>query len=1123
MWIVRLALRRPYTFAVMALLMLVLGIGSIIAMRKDIFPFIDIPVVSVVWSYTGMPPQEMADRIVTIDERAMTTTVNDIEHMESTSYPGISVIKVYLQPGSKVETAIAEITALSQTILRPLPPGIFAPNILQYDASSVPIIQLAIKSDTLSQQELYDQGQNFIRTQLATIQGASIQLPLGGATPQVMVDLDPASLYARGLSATDVSNALAAQNLIVPAGTAKIGTREYQVQLNSSPLKVEGLNALPIKLSNGSLVYMRDVAQVKLGHAVQTNIVRQDGKHGVLLTIVKHGETSTLDIVSDIKKKLATIGADMPKGLHVEQLFDQSVFVRAAINGVLREGAIAALLTGLMILLFLGSWRSTLIVFVTIPLSILTSLGVLALLGQTINIMTLGGLSLAVGVLVDDATVEVENTYRNLDHKKPLTRAILDGAQQIAVPALVSTLSICIVFVPVLLLTGVAKYLFTPLAGAVVFAMATSYLLSRTIIPTMIRFLLPKELEQKENADRQSDRSSRPRGRGARIVAFFSGIHERFEKRFEAMRERYKGALAWALDHRGWVLIPFLIFVLLSSALVPFIGRDFFPYVDSGQLRLHVRAPAGLRIEETEQVFAAIEKEIRTRIPPSELQTILDDIGLPTGSLNLATGDIATLGSSDGEILISLKPDHQPSQDYERDLRRDLAEHFPDETFFFQAANITNQILNFGLPAPIDVQVTGREKEKNLEVARRMLDEIRRIPGAVDVHLGQETDTPTMGVDVDRDKAQMAGLTQKDVANSVLISLASTSQVAPTQWLDQENGVSYQIAVQTPQIRIDSLDALRRTPITASGNSGNTSAAPQLLGNLATMKRTTSTAAVSHYNVQPVYDIYASTDRRDLGGVASEIDKIVARYKDQVPKGTMITTRGQVDTMNKSFLRLELGLVFAILFVYLLIVVNFQSWMDPLIMLAAVPGALSGVLWMLFLTMTTFSVPSLMGSIMAIGVATSNTILMIVFAEDERRPKKDETGEDEARHEGEGADARKEAPRPAKEEGKPELKSARDAALAAGYTRMRPVIMTALAMVLGMLPMALGLGEGGEQNAPLGRAVIGGLLVATVGTLFIVPVLYAWLRKEPPRDRDREVEDEYHQAEERQPDGTQAA
>ncbi len=1082
MWIVRLALRRPYTFAVMAVLMLVLGIGSIVAMRKDIFPFIDIPVVSVVWAYTGMPPQEMADRIVTIDERAMTTTVNDIEHLESTSYPGVAVIKVFLQPGTKVETAIAEITALSQTILRPLPPGIFPPNIIQYDASSVPIIQLALNSDTLSQQELYDQGQNFIRTQLATVEGASVQLPLGGATPTIMVDLDPASLYARGMSATDVSNALAAQNLIVPAGTAKIGAREYQVQLNSSPLKVEGLNALPIRLMNGSLIYLRDVAQVRQGATVQTNIVRQDGHRGVLLTIVKHGETSTLDIVSNIKKKLDQLGADMPKALHVEQLFDQSVFVRAAMNGVLREGAIAAVLTGLMILLFLGSWRSTLIVFVTIPLSILTSLAVLAALGQTINIMTLGGLALAVGVLVDDATVEVENIHRNLAMKKPLTRAILDGAQQIAVPAFVSTLSICIVFVPVLLLTGVARYLFTPLAGAVVFAMLTSYLLSRTIIPTMVRLLLPKELEGRDGD-----------AEGGRRRNVLERVHDRFEQRFERVRQRYERGLGWALDHRGWVLIPFAAFVVLSLGLIFAIGRDFFPYVDSGQMRLHVRAPAGTRIEETEQIFASVEREIRRQIPPGELQTILDDIGLPTGTINLGTGDIATLGPADGEILIELKPDHRPTQDYERQLREDLARRFPDETFFFQAANITNQILNFGLPAPIDVQVAGRDREQNLDVARGIMADIEQLPGAVDVHLGQETDAPTMHVDIDRDKAQMAGLTQKDVANSVLISLASSGQIAPTQWLDPENGVSYQIAVQTPQNRIDTLDALRRTPITAA----SPGATPQLLGNLATMHRTTSTASVSHYNVQPVYDVFASNDRRDLGALGAQIDQIVERHLKDTPKATLVTVRGQLDTMRKSFDRLELGLVFAILFVYLLIAVNFQSWIDPLIMLAAVPGAFAGVLWMLFLTLTTFSVPSMMGAIMSIGVATSNSILMIVFAEDERRPKKDDAeagakngGEDDAKH---------------------EPKSPRDAALAAGATRMRPVVMTALAMILGMLPMALALGEGGEQNAPLGRAVIGGLLVATVGTLFVVPVLYSWLRTKPPRDRDREVDDEYRQ------------
>ncbi len=1114
MWIVRLALRRPYTFAVMAFMMLVLGIVSIVAMRKDIFPFINIPVVSVIWNYTGMPPQEMADRIVTIDERAMTTAVNDIEHMESTSYPGIAVIKVFFHPGTKVDGAIAQITALSQTILRPLPPGIFSPLIIQYDASSVPILQLALDSESMSQQEIYDFGQNFIRTQLATVEGASVPLPFGGQSPEVMVDLDPAALFARGMSATDVSNALGAQNLIVPAGTAKIGSLEYVVQLNSSPLTIEGLNALPIRLQNGSLVYMRDVAQVRQGHLVQTNIVRQDGHRGALLTILKHGEASTLEIVDGVKKKLGTILADAPKDLHVEQLFDQSVFVKAAMNGVLREGAIAALLTGLMILLFLGSWRSTLIVFITIPLSILTSLAVLALLGQTINIMTLGGLSLAVGVLVDDATVEVENIHRNLDMDKPLVRAILDGAQQIAIPAFVSTLSICIVFVPVLLLTGVARYLFTPLAGAVVFAMLTSYLLSRTVIPPMVHLLLPKEMDD--------ERKARDAGDAKKNV--LARVHEGFEQRFERLRDRYRGALEWSLDNRAWVLIPFVVFVLCSLPLIFAIGRDFFPYVDSDQMRLHVRAPAGLRIEETERVFAAIEKEIRARIPVEEFDTILDDIGLPYSGINLATGDNATLGAADGEILIALKPGHKDTLIYQRDLRDHLALTFPDETFFFQAANITNQILDFGLPAPIDIQVSGREKEKNLEVARRIMADLKKIDGAVDVHLGQEPSTPTMKVDVDRDKAQQAGLTQRDVANSVLISLASSGQVAPTQWLDPENGVSYQIAVQTPTDRIDSIDALRRTPITAAGTGGGTT--PQLLGNLATVRRTTSTAVVSHYNVQPVYDIYANTDRRDLGGLSSEIEKIVDRYRKEIPKGTIITVRGQVDTMIKSFGRLELGLVFAILFVYLLIAVNFQSWIDPLIMLAAVPGALAGVLWMLFLTLTTFSVPSMMGAIMSIGVATANSILMIVFAEDAR---KEPAAKDGDAKDGDAKDGDAKAPHekaddrrpdraqskdgPETDDDKPKGKSARDAALEAGHTRMRPVIMTALAMILGMLPMALGLGEGGEQNAPLGRAVIGGLLVATMTTLFVVPVLYGWMRQKPPRDRDDEIESAFHAGE----------
>ena len=1087
MWIVRLALRRPYSFVVMALMMLVLGGAAILTMRKDIFPTIDIPVVSVIWNYTGMPPQEMADRIVSSHERFLTTAVNDIEHIESNSYPGVAVIRVFFQPGVQVAGAIAQITALSQTILRILPPGIFAPNIVQYDASSVPILQLGLSSESLSQQDLFDYGQNFIRTQLATVNGASVLLPYGGQSPNVMVDLDPNAMFAKHLSATDVSNAIAAQNLIIPAGTAKVGDREYIVQLNSSPKEVEGLNALPIRVQDGAIVYVRDVAQVRQGHAVQTNIVRENGTHASLLPILRHGEASTLDIVDGVKQKLKAATAGLPKSLEVRQLFDQSVFVRAAMNGVVREGAIAAGLTGLMILLFLGSWRSTLIVCISIPLSILTSLIVLDIFKQTINVMTLGGLALAVGILVDDATVEIENMHRNLGMKKPLTKAILDGASQIAVPAFVSTLSICVVFVPVLLLTGAAKYLFTPLAGAVVFAMLTSYLLSRTLVPTMAHYLLGDEAKQYQQHGKLGGDDEKGGKQGGKKKGWLLRIHDAFDQRFEAGRERYKGALDWALEHRAWVASLFGVFVVVSLLLVLVIGRDFFPYVDSGQMRLHVRAPEGLRIEETERVFAKIEAEIRDVIPVDELDTIIDNIGVPIGGINLAFGDSATIGSADGDILIALKPKHGATQTYERDLRDRLGRAFPQETFFFQAANITNQILNFGLQAPIDVQVLGRSRDKNLEIARKILAEVKTIPGAVDVHLGQEVDAPSLQVDVDRDKAQLAGLTQRDVANSTLISLASSGQVAPTQWLNPNNGVSYQIQVQTPQARIDSFDALDRTPVTGTATPN---AQPQLLGNLATMYRTSSTALVSHYDVQPVFDIFASTDRRDLGGVAAKIDDVVKQAEKDLPEGTTIKVRGQVETMRTSFARLEIGLVFAVLFVYLLLVVNFQSWLDPLIILMAVPGTFAGVLWMLYLTGTTFNVPSMMGAIMAIGVATSNSILLIVFANDERS----------------GLDGAK-------------PKEAREAALSAGYTRMRPVLMTALAMIIGMLPMALALGEGGEQNAPLGRAVIGGMLVSTLSTLFLVPIAYAWFSKEAPKDRDKQIEDEYHEGEKKKKEG----
>ena len=1071
MWIVKLALRRPYTFVVMAILMLVLGVVAIASMPTDIFPYIDIPVVSVVWAYQGMSPEEMAERIVTVDERAMTTTVNNIEHMESTSYSGTAVIRMFFQPNVKVELAIAQITALSQTILRPLPPGTFAPNIVSYDASSVPILQLALQSDSMSEEELYDYGQNFIRTQLATVQGASIPLPYGGKSRAIMVDIDPAAMFANHVSATDVSNAMNSQSPVLPAGTAKIGDREYVVQMNSSPLTVEGLNEMPLHTINGGEVFIKNVAQVRDGYQVQTNIVRSNGRRSALLTILKNGKASTLSIVEAIKQALPTILAGLPNSLHVRQLFDQSLFVRAAIGGVLREGAIAAALTGLMILLFLGSWRSTVIVCCSIPLSILTSLIVLSLLGETVNVMTLGGLALAVGILVDDATVEIENIHRNMGMRKPITRAILDGAQQIAVPAFVSTLSICIVFVPVLLLTGAAKFLFTPLAMAVVFAMLTSYLLTRTLVPTMAHYLLKSEADLYQHGEEGQE----PAGEGP-----IWRVHHAFNRKFENLRGRYKNALESLLDHRAAAAIVFGIFAAGSLALAFVVGRDFFPYVDSGQMRLHVRAPEGTRIEQTERIFASIEQEIRRLIPAGEIDQILDNIGLPNGGVNLAFGDTATVAASDGEILIALNSSKSKgTEEYQRVLRADLNRAFPDYTFFFQAANITNQILNFGLPMPIDVQIVGRDAAANYRIARDIRQEMQAIPGAVDVLIRQEVAAPTLMVNVDRTEASQNGLTQRDVANSLLISLSSSGQVAPNQWLNPLNGVSYPVTVQTPQYRVDSFDALQRLPITPAGGTST-----QLLGNLAKLQRTTSTTIVNHYNVQPVYDIYANSDRRDLGGVAGDIEKVIDKYRKKLGQGASIVMRGQVATMQQSFARLGLGMVFAILLVYLLMVVNFQSWLDPFIILMSLPGALAGILWMLFITQTTLNVPSLMGSIMAIGVATANSILLVVFANDERAAGKDQ----------------------------------REAALSAGFTRMRPVIMTALAMIIGMTPMALALGEGGEQNAPLGRAVIGGLIIATLSTLFFVPIMYSLLRKTAPADQDRIIEDEAHEGEGK-PDG----
>ena len=1050
----------------MSILIAILGVVSILTMPTDIFPNIDIPVVSVIWSYSGVSPDDMEKRIVTICERAMTTTVNDIEHIESQSYYGLSVIKVFLQPKAKPEMAIAQITSLTQSILRIMPPGIFPPGVVKYDASSVPILQLGLSSETLTEQQLFDYGTNFIRTQLATVQGASVPLPYGGKYREIMVDLDPEALYANHLSATDVSNAVNQQSVILPAGTAKVGDREYVVMLNSSPTVVTALNDLPIKTVNGATVYIKDVGHVRDGFAVQTNIVREDGRRGALLTVIKNGNASTLDIVSKVRATLPRILSALPPELKVTQLFDQSLFVRAAVNGVVREAAIAALLTGLMILLFIGSWRSTVVVCISIPLSILTSLVILGFLGKTINVMTLGGMALAVGILVDDATVEIENINRNLAMKKPLTRGILDGARQIALPAFVSTLCICIVFVPVLFLSGAAKYLFTPLAMAVVFAMLASYLLSRTLVPTMVKYLLRSELHIYQQGEEESG------GQGP-----IWRTHYAFHRRFLRMRNSYKTALAWCLTHRRVVVVLFAVFVIGSMSLLFWIGEDFFPYVDSGQMRLHVRAPEGTRIEETERMFAQVEEQVRQEIPADELRTILDNIGLPISGINLAFSDSVTLGPSDGEILISLKPDHRtPTQVYTRRLRERLRAKFPELRFFFQAANITNQILNFGLPAPVDVQVVGRDAQASYRIAKEIERRVALVPGATDVHVHQEVNYPTVRVDVDRTKADEVGLSQQNVANSVLISLSSSGQVAPNQWLNPDNGVNYQLVAQTPQNRVDSFDALLRTPITLGIGTGGTNGT-QLLSNLATVSRDVSTAIASHYNVQPVMDVYANVEQRDLGGVAREVERIMADVSPQLPRGSWMAMRGQVQTMRSSFVGLGLGILFAIVLVYLLMAVNFQSWVDPFIILWALPGALAGIVWMLFVSQTTFSVPSLMGTIMCIGVATSNSILLVTFANDERR----------------------------------EGKNARAAALSAGFTRIRPVIMTALAMIVGMLPMALGFGEGGEQNAPLGRAVIGGLLVATFTTLFFVPVMYSYLRKAPPLNLDEQIRREEHE------------
>jgi multidrug efflux pump subunit AcrB len=1089
----------------MAILIVLVGVVTITRMSTDIFPNINIPVVSVIWSYAGVAPEEMEKRFVTVSERAMTTTVNDIEHIESQSYNGVAVIKVFFHEGAKVEAGVAQITSIMQTLLRIMPPGTTPPLIIQYSASNVPILQLGLSGKGLSEQQLYDLGLNFIRTQLATIQGAQLPLPYGGKSRQVMVDIDLQKLYGQGLSPADVSNAVNAQNVILPAGTQKIGDREYNVRLNSSPELLETLNDLPIKQVNGAMVYIRDVANVRDGFAVQTNIVAQNRIRSALLTVLKSASASTLDIIKRVKEALPRIQATLPKELQISQLFDQSIFVRASINGVLREGVIAACLTALMILLFLGNWRSTLVVATSIPLSILCSVIVLGALGETLNIMTLGGLALAVGILVDDATVEIENIHRNLAMGKPMIRAILDGASQIAVPAFVSTLSICIVFVPIFFLSGTARYLFQPLATAVIFAMLASYLLSRTVVPTMVKFLMRGHMEEidtslarkldengrarspsapgdesaQENEEgvgggrrkevRRGDRS--PAGIVGAISGFFFGIHERFNRAFEKVRDRYVEALRWCLDHRGIVFGATGGFVLISLCLVPFLGRDFFPAVDAGQFRLHVRAPAGTRLEATEERFYQVGRIIREVIPSNEIGNVLDNIGLPVSGINLAFSDNATISSADGEILVALNANHKPTAQYVRILREKLHQDFPAMDFYFSAPDIVSQILNFGIPAPIDIQVTG-QNPKGYDIANEIKARVAQIPGAADVHVHQLVHGPDLRVNVDRTRAQQIGLTQNDVARTMLISLSSSGQNAPNFWLNFKNGVNYQVAVQTPQYKMDTLQDLQNTPVVAKNLPR-----PELLGNLGTVERRESPVIVNHYNVQPVFDVLANVQGRDLGGVASQVNKVINEFKSKLPRGTFLSVRGEVDSMNKSFAGIGAGILFAIVLVYFLMTVNFQSWTDPFIIIMALPGALCGIIWMLFVTGTTLNVPSLMGAIMAIGVATANSILVVTFANDERCG--------------------------------PHPKSAHDAALSAGFTRLRPVIMTALAMIIGMLPFSFGLGEGGEQNAPLGRAVIGGLIVATFATLFFVPVVYSMLRKaEFTCDEDEEFERE---------------
>jgi multidrug efflux pump subunit AcrB len=1039
MWIVRVALNRPYTFIVVALLILILSPIVILRTPTDIFPEINIPVIAVVWNFTGMSAEEMEGRMTSVYERVLTTLVNNVEHVESMTVNGLAVVKVFLQPNASVDTATAQVTGASQTILRQMPPGVVPPLILTYNASSVPILQLGLSSKTLSEQQLGDLGLNFIRTQLVTIPGASVPYPYGGKQRQVMIDLNPPLLQSKGISPADVVNAFNQQNLIIPAGSAKLGQFEYDVDLNASPKQVEEMNDLPVKQVGSSTIYIRDVAHVRDGFGPQTNIVRLDGQRGALVSILKTGKGSTLDIVAGARNLLPKIASTLPLDLKMQPLADQSIFVRAAVQGVIREAIIAAALTGLMILVFLGSWRSTLIIAVSIPLSILSSVLTLSALGETINIMTLGGLALAVGILVDDATVEIENVNRILEEGREtdIKQAILSGAQQIAVPALVSTVCICIVFLPMFFLSGVARYLFVPLAESVVFAMLASYILSRTLVPTLAMYLL----KAKQHG---SGKSRNP----------FTLFQRAFESGFERLRTGYQ-LLLTTLVYRRFLFIPaFLALCCCAFLLVPWLGRDFFPSTDSGQFRLHVRTKAGTRIEETARVCDLVESSIRRQIPTSEMDSILDNIGLPFSGINTAYSNSGVIGSEDADILVGLKEDHHPVENYVRQLRRNLTNQFPGVTFYFLPADMLSQILNFGLPAPIDIQIEGNDVEASRGIANKLLSEFRQVPGLTDLRIQQPFDQPKLHVTVDRTRASQAGLTQRDVAGSMLITLSGSFQTQPTFWLNPKNGVSYNVVAQAPQYSVQSLQDLQNIPITAPA-----AAHPEILTNVSSISRGTGLAEVSHYNIRRVVDIFGSVDGRDLGAAAGDITRIVDANRKSLPRGTSVAIRGQIDTMKNSYTGLIAGLGFAIVLVYLLIVVNFQSWLDPFIIITALPAALGGIVMFLFATHTRLSVPALTGSIMCMGVATANSILVVSFAKERLALHHD----------------------------------ALQAAMDAGFTRFRPVVMTALAMIIGMIPMALGMGEGGEQNAPLGRAVIGGLICATVATLFFVPAVFSLL------------------------------